>query len=244
MRIQEVLSEKVAYSNESAKQRTIFEELRNNPRLPPQEKTLARLGEECSILLIAGSETPAKAPAIIFFHLMTSPLKLQRLRDELRTIMPDSVELPSQAKLEKLPYLSAIVHEGLRLHSGIVARSQRIATHPLQYREWTIPAGTPLSCISAFIHYDPNIFPEPRAFRPERWLINTSKGEHINQALKRHFVPFGRGTRNCLGYNLAYAMLYLSIAGVAGCYDMEPFQTSSEDVDLERDWVIPQPRIR
>ncbi|KAM0796886.1 cytochrome P450 [Usnea florida] len=244
MRVKEVLAEEVAYSNENSKQRTIFEELRDNPSLPPEEKTLTRLGEECSILLIAGSETPAKALALIFFHLMVSPLKLQRLRDELRTITPPgSVEIPSQAKLEKLPYLSAIVHEGLRLHSGIVARSQRIASHPLQYREWTIPPGTPLSCISAFIHYDPNIFPEPRAFRPERWLITTSKGEHINQALKHHFVPFGRGTRNCLGYNLAYAMLYLSIAGVAGSYDMEPFQTSSEDVDLKRDWVIPQPRI-
>lgn len=204
---------------------------------------MTRLADECSILLIAGSETPAKALAIIYYHLIANPSKLLRLRAELKTVMPDFNQIPSQATLEKIPYLSAVIHEGLRLHGGIVARTQRLAPNPLQYREWTIPARTPLSCISAFIHYDPEIYPEPRAFKPERWLEASPDGDRIDQGLKRHFVAFGRGTRNCLGYNLGYAMLYFSIATVVARFDMELFKTSFEDVNLERDWTIPQPRV-
>lgn len=241
--VQEVLSYNGVYQKTDREKRTIIEELRDNRNLPPQEKSLTRLVDECSILLIAGSETPAKALALIYYHLMANPAKLMRLRTELKTVMPDSHQIPSQSTLEKLPYLSAIIHEGLRLHSGIVARTQRLAPTSLQYKQWTIPAHTPLSCISAFIHYDPEIYPEPRAFKPERWLETSPDGERINQTLKRHFVPFGRGTRNCLGYNLGYAMLYFAIVTVTTRYDMELFQTGFEDVDLERDWTIPQPRV-
>ena len=217
-----------------------MEELRDNQNLPPDQKTLDRLTDECHILLMAGSESPAKILAIVSYHLMVNPSKLRRLRNELRTIMPDYNKLPSQAELEKLPYLAATVHKGLRVHSGITARSARIVTNPIQYKQWTIPAHTPLSCQSPFIHLNPDIFPEPRAFKPERWLRPTLEGERIDQGLTHHFVAFGRGTRMCLGYNLEYAMLYFNIAALAGRYDMEPYRTSLRDVNLERDWTIPQ----
>ena len=241
--VQEVLSYSGVYEKTNREKRTIIEELRDNRNLPPHEKSLTRLADECSILLIAGSETPAKALAIIYYHLLANPSKLMRLRAELETVMPDLNDIPSQTQLEKLPYLSAVIHEGLRLHGGIVARTQRLAPNALQYNGWTIPARTPMSCISAFIHYDPEVFPEPRAFKPERWLEGSPNGDRIDPGLKRHFVPFGRGTRNCLGYNLGYAMLYLTIATVIARYDMELFETSFEDVDLQRDWTIPQPKV-
>ena len=65
----------------------------------------------------------------------------------------------------------------------------------------------------------------------------------FNHDLKRYLVAFGRGTRNCLGYNLGYAMLYLGTAAVASRYNMELFETDIRDVSLERDWTIPQPRV-
>ena len=240
--VEEVVNHKGRFEKSHSESQTVFEELRDNPNLPPEEKTVQRLADEGSILLIAGSETPGKALAIVYYHLMANPLKMQRLRRELDTVMLGG-SLPSQAELEKLPYLSAVVHEGLRLHSGIVARSQRVAPDALQYKQWTIPARTPLSCVSAFVHYDPQIFPEPRAFQPERWLEDGPDGPRIKQSLKRHLVAFGRGTRNCLGYNLGMAIMYFGIASVADGFDMELYETTFEDVNLERDWTIPQPRI-
>jgi cytochrome P450 len=239
---------------------TIFESLRDNPALPPQEKTVKRLTDEGAVLLLAGSETPAKVMAMIHYHLVANPAKLERLREELRTVMggqlnPAKGELPSLHDLEKLPYLNAVVTEGLRLHNGITARAQRVApTETIMYGEWAIPPGTPLSTISYFVHYNPEIFPNPRAFIPERWLDTSRQGTPsadgsgnppnlTSHRLKNYLVAFGKGTRGCIGYNLAYAELYMSIAGVHGRFETEAWETDLRDVDFERDWFIPQPWV-
>lgn len=100
-----------------------------------------------------------------------------------------------------------------------------------------IPAGTPMSCISVFKNYDADIFPNPRQFRPERWL----QSEEVSSYLGKHLVAFEKGTRSCLGYNLGMVELYLTLAHVLTRFDMQLFETGARDVDLERDWFIPQP---
>jgi cytochrome P450 len=59
--------------------------------------------------------------------------------------------------------------------------------------------------------------------------------------MERQFAPFGRGTRSCLGYNLGMAEVYIALAAVINEFEMTPYKTTRKDVDLERDWLIPQP---
>lgn len=172
--------------------------------------------------------------ALIYYHLLNNPAKLQRLRDELKLLTPEDLTL--QSKLEQLPYLVAVIHEGLRMHGGIVGRSQRVAEEPLEFREWIIPAGTPMAMSSVFMHYDEEIFPGSHSFIPERWLENTSEGPKLNQSLKKYLVAFGHGTRSCLGYNLGYSMLYHNIAAVVLRFDMELFETDEDNVKILHDW--------
>jgi len=216
----------------------MFEELRDSEKLPAEEKTSKRLSDDGAILVVAASETPAKVLAIIHYHLMNKPAIMQKLRAELRAEMGNGKTIPSLNQLEKLPYLTAILQEGLRLHNGVTARSQRIAYESLQYKGWVIPPRTPVSCISVFIHYNKDLFPEPRAFKPERWLEKRSDG----MRLERYLFAFSKGSRICLGYNLAWAELYITLATVVSRFDMELYQTSFEDVDLKHDWFIPQPK--
>ena len=115
------------------------------------------LTDECSIILIAGSESPAKV-SLIMYHLMVSPGKLQRLRGKLKTAMPDNSNIQPTAELEKLTYLAAVINERLRPHSGIVSRSKSMGREPLKFEEWTIPAGTPMSSSSYFTHYSESMF--------------------------------------------------------------------------------------
>ena len=212
---------------------TIFEELRDSPKLPSSEKSLRRLTDEGNVLLIAATETPAKVMALITYHLLANPPYLKRLKDDIQGITDHTL-----ATLESLPFLSACIKEGLRLHGGIVARSQRISPNmPMQYKQWTIPPGTPISCASIFMHYNPSIFPEPQDFNPERWLQPNGGSKQM----EKYFVAFGRGTRNCLGYNLGLAELYLGLDGIFTKFDMELYETGLRDVELERDWFIPQP---
>lgn len=218
----------------------MFEKLWSSDELPPQEKTAKRLTDEATILIIAASESPAKTLALIHFHLMSNPQMLQRLRSELKALMPDSKTIPSLLQLEQAPYLSAVVKEGLRLHGGITARSSRVApTEALQYKNRTIPPGTPVSTSSVLIHRNPDIFPDPLSFKPERWLCQ----EAIDRHLDRYLVAFGKGTRNCIGINLGMAEVYLATASIACRFDMELFDTDITDVAMERDWYVPQPKL-
>lgn len=95
---------------------------------------------------------------------------------------------------------------------------------------------------TGLVHLNPEIFPEPLDFRPERWLEN--------EKLNRYLNPFSRGTRQCLGINLAYYEIYLCVASVFSRYGLadnhgpdgyfELFETTREDVELKHDLFIPQ----
>lgn len=120
---------------------TIFHELRDNPDLPPEEKTIQRLTDEAEILIGAGSETTAQALTRIFFYLKHVPAALARLREELDAAIPNAAVIPSWGELQKLPYLTAVIREGLRLSYGVTTRLPRITQEDLHYKEFIIPAG-------------------------------------------------------------------------------------------------------
>ena len=217
------------------KRQVIFESILCSSDLPAREKSLTRLTDEGAILLIAGSETPAKVLSLILFHLISTPRAMQRLQTEIDGATGCAVNALGLTQLAQLPYQTAVIKEGLRLYS---TRSQRIApAETLQYDDWTIPAGTPLSSMSYFVHYNADICPEPMMFRPERWLVAGT------ERLDRYLVAFGRGTRSCVGTNLGMAELCLVLAAVAGRFEMKLFETDRGDVDVWRGWYVPHGRV-
>ncbi|SLM38088.1 cytochrome p450, partial [Lasallia pustulata] len=70
-------------------------------------------------------------------------------------------------------------------------------------KQYIIAPGTPMSMTGVLIHFDENIFPNPLAFKPERWLPSDPWSNDIVENRKKYLVPFTRGTRQCLGMNLA-----------------------------------------
>jgi cytochrome P450 len=102
---------------------------------------------------------------------------------------------------------------------------------------------TPVSMSASLIHINPHIFPEALEFRPERWLDN--------KGLDRYLVSFSKGSRQCVGINLAYSELYICLNAVFGRYGakgqealrkMELFETTKEDVEMKHDLFIPGPK--
>ena len=89
------------------------------------------------------------------------------------------------------------------------------------------------------MHDNPDIFPDPRAFKPERWLQPNSAH------LKKYFVAFSKGSRQCLGMQLAYCELYLIMAALyaPGRFEFELFQTDVSDVEIEHDFFTPFHRL-
>ncbi|KAK7952714.1 uncharacterized protein PG986_008442 [Apiospora aurea] len=250
----------------SAERPTIFHELIRSPDLPPAEKTLQRLVDEGQTMIAAGQETTSFLLKTVTYHVLANPAIHARLRAELVDVNVahdgvGGVMGASVAQLERLPYLRAVVQEGHRFAHGVAGRMQRISPDaPLWYGDWVIPAGTPVSMTAMLQHRDPGKFPDPDRFDPERWLVLPSSSSSSSSsnttissrsrrrkeevaALEKYLVPFGKGTRSCLGVNLATAEIYLTLAAVfgsSGRFEMElDGETTARDAEVVRDYFIP-----
>ncbi|KAK0708701.1 cytochrome P450 family protein [Lasiosphaeris hirsuta] len=225
-RIREIRQD-VNRSHKDATHPTIFHELLNSD-LPPEEKPDARLGDEAQLIIAAGLITTSWALTVASFHLIKNPQAVAEIRNEVAT-----VNAPwDWRQLEKLPFLNACVHEAVRLSHGITTRDPRLAPDTeIKYGDWVIPKNTPVSMTTVDVLMDDKIFPKPKSFVPGRWLENP--------ALERHFVPFGKGSRQCLGINLAMAELYTTIATVFSRFEFELHETDESDVEMEHAYLVP-----
>lgn len=219
---------------EKRRKETIYAQILSSD-LPEAELSDQRLIDEGTLIATAGSETTAWAVTITTYNLIQNPMTLAKLRLELATVsIPDGCSVAPWSSLEKLPYLTAVLKEGLRMAGGMLSRLPRIYDKPIIYKEWVIPAGTPVAMTPHLVLIDDNIFPEPRKFKPARWLDQMSEGKTTSR-LDKYMVAFGKGSRNCVGMHLAYAQLYMAVAVVAARYDLELFETDDSDARPVRD---------
>ena len=227
---------------------TIFHEILDS-KLPESEKTVRRLRDEAWIVVGAGTLTTAWTLSVATYYLLENPHILRRLKDELRAAIPDPNQNPRLSVLENLPYLTAILKEALRLSYGVASRLPRISPiDDIKFKdtatgkEWTIPAGTVVSMTTTLLHHDESIYPNSGAFLPERWVEDSS--------LDKFLFSFSKGSRQCLGINLAWGELYIALAGVfrrwgsVECRDegdegvLELFETEIGDVEIARDGFV------
>ncbi|MCJ1247516.1 hypothetical protein MMC30_004730 [Trapelia coarctata] len=218
----------------SASQRTIVHSMLNSEGLTAEDKTFARLKADAMVLIGAGTETTARTLATSIYHILANKPVHDRVLEEIRTIMPSSDSpLPPVTAIRQLPYLTAVLQESLRIAHGVAGRLSRIAPEEdLQYGPYKIPRGVTFSQSMYYVHTDPNIFPFPHEFHPERFI-----GEKAALA-KEHLQPFGKGTRNCLGINLAWAELYLTVAAIIGGVNMELVGTTLRDVTPVKEYFV------
>jgi len=237
----------VARHQEGMDDKTVFDEILDS-NLTDFEKRPERLMEESQNIAIAGTETTAWTLSVLTFHLLSNPDKLAKLKAELREAIPDPSAPLSIKEMEQLPYLSALITEGLRLSMGTSNRQERVCPDETLVfndgkKQWHIPVGTPVGMTTPLIHLNPSIFPNPLTFQPERFIENPR--------LKRYLMSFSQGSRQCLGMNLAYAELYLVLSGLwrrfggpetkdeDGSGWMELYETDKRDVEMEYDLFVP-----
>ncbi|KAI1270337.1 cytochrome P450 [Xylariaceae sp. FL1019] len=216
--------------------KTIFHEIMRSD-IPESEKETMRLADEAMILVTAGSETTASTLAVIMYHLLADPALLARLKAELEVAMPDPNAMPEASKLDSLPLLNAIIEECIRLYPGASFRQDRVAPdEDLFYTSpsgetITIPKGTPIGMTAPLVNRHPDLYERPNDFLPERYLENPG--------LKKHQFAFSKGTRQCLGINLAYQELQTFTAGIFRKYDL--YETDVRDISLFADYIAPSP---
>jgi cytochrome P450 len=145
--------------------------------MSPQE-----LRDELMTLLVAGHETTASELAWAFERLNRSPAVLARLREEIHAADGDA-------------YLTATIQETLRRRPVLPNAAPRLVKREFEIGGWTYPPGACLVAHTYLIHHDPEIYPDPYAFRPDRFL-DEAPGTYT-------WTPFGGGRRRCLGASFA-----------------------------------------
>ncbi|KAH7048410.1 cytochrome P450 family protein [Macrophomina phaseolina] len=210
--------------------------------MPQSELSVDRLVKEAQIIFGAGSVSVARTLDFITFYVLQKPHIRERLQLELKDIMADYPNtFPTWAQIEKLPYLQAVIHEGLRLSYGVMHRLPRVSPDmALQYKDYTIPRGIPVGMSAYMMHTDPNVYEKPFEFIPERWLGD------VNPAMRRNYVPFAKGSRSCLGMSLAYGELNVLMAVMfrPGGPNLQLYETNESDITQAHDYLIPLPNLK
>ncbi|KAI1174876.1 trichodiene oxygenase [Nemania sp. FL0916] len=214
--------------------RTMVHEILNS-ELPNDEKRFKRITDEVGTIAGAAFETTANSIRFTLYHIYRDPNILRRLREEL-TAMPQGKQSSSfvLSRLEQLPYLTAVLMEGLRLSPATATRANRVAPgRDLSYKGQRIPAGTPVGMTTYLMHHNPDIYPKPDQFQPERWLQLQER-----RKLDKFYAPFSKGPRNCLGMYLAWAELYMTIAAIVEQFDLAFDSSAVDDLTCTSDQFI------
>lgn len=169
---------------------------------------------EINIMMNAGSVTTAIALANVLYQLLRNPNILQKLRNELDTVLdPDEVVAPYE-KVKHLPYLRACLDESLRLFPPTPQGLTR-ATPPegLTIMGQYVPGNTTVSISALVAHRDEAAFPNADKYIPERFL--GEKGKELQSS----FIAFSAGARGCIGRNISYLEQTVCLASVVYRYE-------------------------
>jgi len=178
-------------------------ETEEGERLTDQE-----LRDELLTLVLAGHETTANSLAWAFERLLRHPATYERLRDVARSDDDD----PDG-------YLEAVIHETMRSRPVIPIIGRRVKV-PWQLGEYRVPAETPVLMSILLLHHREDVYPDPFAFRPERF-IGVKPGTYT-------WIPFGGGIRRCLGAALAMAEQRMVLRAIARRTSLEPADPAPE----------------
>ncbi|CAN1246457.1 Cytochrome P450 89A2 [Linum grandiflorum] len=199
--------------------------------LPDEKRKLteAELVSLCNEFLNAGTDTTATALQWIMANLVKYQDLQTKLFDEIKSLgFAEGAEIKDE-DLHNLPYLKAVVLEGLRLHPPAHFVLPHTATAEELGGGYTLPKGASVNFMVAEMGRDPKVWKDPMSFRPERFLDETNSFD-LNCAKEIKMMPFGAGRRMCPAYALALHHLEYFLANLV--WSFEWTAVPGEGVDL------------
>ncbi|HEX2232389.1 MAG TPA: cytochrome P450 [Thermoleophilaceae bacterium] len=167
------------------------------------EMSREEIRDELMTALVAGHETTASALGFTFALLAYHQGVLSRLHSELDSSEDDD-------------YLTAVLYEALRRRPVLPQAEPRLVKKPVRVGDWDYEPGVVLICSAWLVHHDPDIYPDPFAFRPERFL-DEQPGTYT-------WIPFGGGRRRCLGASFAMVEMKVVLRAALRRFTLEPVE--------------------
>lgn len=166
------------------------------------------LRDELMTLLLTGHETSATALIWSLYWIHRLPPVRERLLAELDSLGAH----PDPSDVVRLPYLTAVCQEALRIYPTIVVAFPRVVKVPFKMMEYEFPVGTQVFPSIYAAHHREEVFPDPKQFRPERFLDR--------QYSPYEYMPFGGGNRRCIGSAFALFEMKLVLATLLSRHEL------------------------
>lgn len=178
-----------------------------------QGLTDVELHDELITLLVAGHETTATALTWAFYWVHRLPEVRQKLMAELAVHR----DTPDLMAIARLPYLTAVCNETLRIYPVALVTLPRRVEKPLQIKGYDLQPGTQLMGCIYLLHHREDLYPDSYTFRPERFIERSYS--------PYEFLPFGGGVRRCIGTALAMSEMTLILSTILNECDLELLET-------------------
>lgn len=188
-----------------------------------QPMTDLELHDELISLLIGGHDTTATALAWALYWIHKLPPVREQLLQELATLG----EAPDPMEIVRLPYLSAVCSETLRIYPMTIHTLPRQVKSSVELMGYQLSPGTMVVSLIYLTHQREDLYPEPKLFKPERFLTK--------QFSPYEYLPFGGGARRCIGMEFAQFEMKLVLATILSNWELE--LADSRPVKPVRRWV-------
>ncbi|XP_058496285.1 cytochrome P450 3A30-like isoform X1 [Solea solea] len=184
---------------------------------------------QAMILIFAGYETTSSALTFLAYNLARNPHVMKKLQEEIDSTFPNKAPVEYQA-LMQMEYLDSVINESLRLYP-IVVSVERVAKATVEINGLEIPKGMVISVPAWILHRDPDSWPEPEEFKPERF--SKENKQNIDPYT---YLPFGAGPRNCIG--MRFALMSMKLAAVTILQRFSFSVCEETEIPLEMDMQL------
>uniref|UniRef100_A0A3B5M7C0 Cytochrome P450 3A n=1 Tax=Xiphophorus couchianus TaxID=32473 RepID=A0A3B5M7C0_9TELE len=210
--------EKIKSNRETSQQKSrvdflqlMIDSQKNNGLQTDKSETDHEILSQSMIFIFAGYETSSSSLSFLAYNLATNPEVMRKLQEEIDSTFPNKAPVQYQPLME-MDYLDSVINESLRLFP-IAARLERVAKASVEINGLVIPKDMVILVPTWPLHRDPEIWPEPEKFKPERF--SKKNKEDIDPYT---YMPFGLGPRNCIGMRFALVVMKLAVVEILQQY--------------------------
>ena len=210
----------------------------------PEEKRKLNEGEMislCSEFLDGGTDTTSTALQWIMANIVKYPHIQRKLFEEINGVVGEGKEKVEEEDLQKMPYLKAVVLEGLRRHPPGHFVLPHSVTQDITFEGYVIPKYASLNFTVSEMNWNPKIWEDPMKFKPERFLNSKGNGDEvfdITGSREIKMMPFGAGRRICPGYGLAMLHLEYFLANLVWSFEWKAMDGDEVDLSEKEEFTV------
>ncbi|KAL0924837.1 hypothetical protein M5K25_005695 [Dendrobium thyrsiflorum] len=190
-------------------------------------------------MIAAGTDTTVETLEWAMSLLLNHPRSLQKVRSEIELLVGHDRRLIQVSDLCNLPYLLSILKETLRLYPVAPLLLPHESSQDCSIAGFHVPRGTILFVNAYHIQRDPNMWEEPKSFKPERFMEG---GAATGLGYKIMMMPFGMGRRSCPGEGLAMRLMGFALGAMIQCLEWR--RLGEEEVDMEEGAGMTMPKAK